>query len=1304
MPRRSHGSRPYHNATSLYGWGYNGSAGPGVQQVSAISKPSELGWESYGQSQRESFWDYCYQATAPGSSPNIMGENSEGPHNYGDVIFGGLGIGVDFPLYLGHEYSVGNVAQDGYLQGTPNPFVARLQSHVPLPVRLDDYDSSGNRIGRENWVKIQGGIADCLGIKTSGSTVRSSGNLYGWGLGEYNGGPAHHASMRYWSCVPEVIDSGSDRFYVDSLGYGYFTDSAGHIADETAKNEHMSRDWTDIASMNRHRSTETDFAGNSWYAGIKNGNLYTWGYKPLGKGKSLQNLLYHKISRVYYAFGSSNSGPWTGSPVDPEPLESNGNISGIQPTYTKVFGGNNNFAAIDSDGMLYFAGEMSRIKKSSSDISTATAYYPTKLSTTDGQTGFSWYDSNYYDMTVIQNGKIFYAEPLSNLADKHSLHGDLSSIFTELDDATSTGNGWAGTSGWTQAYGLVSSQYHANEPAVVALNASGQIWFRAWSLGSQPTPLHRYEILSSNPDLSIEPNKWSKLSPDGVAFTKIILNPNRSPYGAYQIMGLTDKGEIYTTDNTYGQIFPYVDPVETGRGAPATHDGNTCPYSAGYYNHAAYSPTELLKWINMRNWEPYPSGFFKIKPLTDGGTGVEWDQQKHQCTSRIGWPVNHPTWKTRQEGVPGGGGDGTASSTYGVGNTYSWGLEYRVVDGNDTLRYLPVKDRENNAGDRYSWLADRYSPVLEYTGQHIDTTDDNPNVRNGSTTFGYDYVQYGDFTASVNYGLSDDNFGASLATNEDGTIMAVSSRHHDNKKGKVTVYRLIDGSWTQMGSTLDADYGASAGSANDYYGHSVGLSKHSLDLGDDLNDLTIAIGCPGGTSGRGEVYIYRWYTATSNWVIKGVSSHPIVGSADTGEGRDPEFGFSLDLSSDGSALVVGAPYFDAASPAPSQARIDGGKVYVFTWGGSSWSQKGSAIQSANWESSKGGGKCYSNAELQTGSPRFEIGSYKHANFGFSVAINEDADTVAVGSPSDYHEDTWDSKRLGQVQFFQFNIPGTSDWTHRHTQYSGYGGVWAQLGNCRGYGNGYKFGASVALSDDGHTVVIGEVFGNPHTTGRQTGLAQAGDRSWSSTTEVYDWKPPRGIHSGFGGFMTLKHPDTSSATSRDKTHMGYSVAISRDGKYIAVGSPNSNPLQERGCVHLFQRGQTWYRSFSYVTSFENQDYAELGGKSTGELGYSVAISKDGKVIFGSATSLSADPDHTRSNQVFSGSDARWMAWKYGEDRSTATFSFKHPRRGLSRDRDFLWDGQDMHSFTDGWEDLTVCRWLPGVLFNKYWGIR
>ena len=58
----------------------------------------------------------------------------------------------------------------------------------------------------------------------------------------------------------------------------------------------------------------------------------------------------------------------------------------------------------------------------------------------------------------------------------------------------------------------------------------------------------------------------------------------------------------------------------------------------------------------------------------------------------------------------------------------------------------------------------------------------------------------------------------------------------------------------------------------------------------------------------------------------------------------------------------------------------------------------------------------------------------------------------------------------------------------------------------------------------------------------------------------------------------------------------------------------------------------------------------------------------------------------------------------DDTTKGTMTFKHPRRNMTESRDFLLDGQDVHNFYDGWEDLTVTQYPLIPSQTKFWGIR
>ena len=114
--------------------------------------------------------------------------------------------------------------------------------------------------------------------------------------------------------------------------------------------------------------------------------------------------------------------------------------------------------------------------------------------------------------------------------------------------------------------------------------------------------------------------------------------------------------------------------------------------------------------------------------------------------------------------------------------------------------------------------------------------------------------------------------------------------------------------WVQRGSVLTA----SDAGANDRFGRSVALSADGavLAVGALLWD-----GAAG--SDQGGVYLYDW--SGSAWVQRGS-----VLTASDAEAND-NFGTSVALSADGSALAVGAFLWDGA------AGSNQGGVYLYDW-------------------------------------------------------------------------------------------------------------------------------------------------------------------------------------------------------------------------------------------------------------------------------------------------------------------------------------------------------------------------------------
>jgi hypothetical protein len=152
-------------------------------------------------------------------------------------------------------------------------------------------------------------------------------------------------------------------------------------------------------------------------------------------------------------------------------------------------------------------------------------------------------------------------------------------------------------------------------------------------------------------------------------------------------------------------------------------------------------------------------------------------------------------------------------------------------------------------------------------------------------------------------GEADEDYsGASVSLSSDGTVVAIGAYGNDGNglyAGHVRIYENQSGTWTQIGSDIDAE------AAGDYSGCSVSLSS---------DGSVVAIGAYGndGTgSYAGHVRIYENQSGT--WTQ--------IGSDIDGEAAGDNSGFSVSLSSDGSVVAIGAYRNDGNSYRTGHVRI-----------------------------------------------------------------------------------------------------------------------------------------------------------------------------------------------------------------------------------------------------------------------------------------------------------------------------------------------------------------------------------------------
>ena len=142
-------------------------------------------------------------------------------------------------------------------------------------------------------------------------------------------------------------------------------------------------------------------------------------------------------------------------------------------------------------------------------------------------------------------------------------------------------------------------------------------------------------------------------------------------------------------------------------------------------------------------------------------------------------------------------------------------------------------------------------------------------------------------------------FGTSTCLSDDGTRFVVAD------VTRFRVYDLIDGEWSQVGSTITI---SSSESSN--------IVHNSVSCNSDCTVIALA-------HSHEDIPVYEWNESSSDWVQKGST---ITGAGPNGTSYKNKI---IDLTSDGDGLLVQNNSSQTAT--------------VYTWSGSQWDTKGSAI-------------------------------------------------------------------------------------------------------------------------------------------------------------------------------------------------------------------------------------------------------------------------------------------------------------------------------------------------------------------------
>ena len=352
------------------------------------------------------------------------------------------------------------------------------------------------------------------------------------------------------------------------------------------------------------------------------------------------------------------------------------------------------------------------------------------------------------------------------------------------------------------------------------------------------------------------------------------------------------------------------------------------------------------------------------------------------------------------------------------------------------------------------------------------------------------------------------------------------------------------------------------------------LTGYSVSISDDGSVSSFSN--PGLDNG------IHWYYRNNQWFFTGnnVGSVSVYQDSDNqewvnlgsrfGERKFDSLGSSIELSSDGTILAVGSPYSDRSG------WRNNGEVQIFKINGSNdWEKISIDFKGSSHNSYLGRSLAISNNGeiIAIGEPGYDLNFFNNDNYGrvniyqyedgswqdigqilgksahdwsgWSTAISSDGNVLAIGSPWNDNTNLVDN---GQARIFK---RGTNN-------------NWIQMGqDLNGEGSYFKFGTSLSLSSDGHTIAISSPYSD--VNGLRSGLVTTyrynlDDKSWLKIGDI------------FGDI--------------EDEYFGWSVSLSNDGSLLAIGGSGYD--SNKGRVKVYKN--------------VNNNWQQIGADLNGEEGY------------------------------------------------------------------------------------------------------
>ena len=431
--------------------------------------------------------------------------------------------------------------------------------------------------------------------------------------------------------------------------------------------------------------------------------------------------------------------------------------------------------------------------------------------------------------------------------------------------------------------------------------------------------------------------------------------------------------------------------------------------------------------------------------------------------------------------------------------------------------YVKPSNTNVGAGDRFGWWVSLSeggdTMVVSTPGDDSGANGIGANAFDQSATqagAAHVYVRNGQswtLQAYVKASASTSNafFGAGSALSASGDIMVVSAGGEDTERGAVYVFERHGGSWNQSDRLTSSNR-----TTSDFFGDAVAVSRDGgyIAVGAALEDTSNGGINPSSNNSlmnSGAVYIFN-RTGPGQWSQQAFIKASSPGALD-------QFGWSVALSANGDWMAVSARNDDGVA----NALTDSGAVYVFSRSGSTWTQRsilrpttlsagdtfgeslglssdgttlvvGAPYEDSNATNVNGSGLNNSVSEsgaahvyVRSGSSWSYQAYLKAPNtgagdlFGSKVAISDSGDTIVVSAPDE------DSSATGVDGNGGSNGAPESGAVVVYTRS---GTTWRTAGYVKASNTGTadRFGFSLAISGDGGTMAVGADLEDSSATG------------------------------------------------------------------------------------------------------------------------------------------------------------------------------------------------------------------------------